>query len=135
MKHKKQLTGTWIRLLGFLVILIIVAGPGYYQFNQVRPLEYITGVYQSTDHLPDLYEFNFTKNQAFFRFNGKIKKVGDYIKAGDHVYLCRFRPEDRLITLVSDGFYYYDEAADRVIRFIKKSPIPQTIPTEHSVGP
>lgn len=106
------------------IILVVLLIFSIYNFNKVKPLEYIKGCYQSTEYLPDLYEFNFTEEEFFIKFNDSIIEKGKYNKYKNNIFICYGEKDIHVISLLNKSFYIYDNNKNRVIEMKKVLSVP-----------
>lgn len=64
----------------------------------------------------------------FIIYGSSMLEEGTFEKYDYSTYICKDKSGNKsLLTLLHDGFFYYDCENDRVIRAIKKSDIPTTV--------
>lgn len=110
------------------IILILSCISIYIDFSQTNPISDIKGMYQSTEYLPDLYEYSFT-NELDGKFSIKINndiEKGRFEKYKDNIYLYYGENETNLISLSKNGFYFYDGKRNRVVEMRKVSDAPNS---------
>lgn len=128
MNDKNKLTS----LKAIIVFLILIYLVAIYQLYQTKPIEHIQGTYQNVNTLP-LYTFTFNSYEGtyFISYNSAVLGEGTFEKHENNTYICYDKiGETFLLTLLHDGFLYYDSKNDIVVKAIKKSDVPTTVITE-----
>ena len=111
-------------LLIILLILMSLSIFSMYKFNSIRPIHNITGFYQEENPSSPFYEFNFWDNRFQAKKDGKKLDEGIFEQYDEITYILSGQSESILITLLNDGFYYYDEINKEPIFLIKKYYVP-----------
>lgn len=114
---------------GIIIIFLLLSYlSATYAWSNTKPLEKITGVYQSTGYPVDLYEYSFNweeEGDYFFKLNGVITEKGNFERYKDNIYICSDKSgNEKIITLLNKGFYLYDEANKKVVEMKRVSKIP-----------
>lgn len=111
-------------LLTILLILMSSSIFSMYKFNSIRPIHNITGFYQEENPSSPLYEFNFWDNRFQAKKDGKKLDEGIFEKYDENTYILISQSESILITLLHDGFYYYDKINKKAVFLFKKHFVP-----------
>lgn len=111
-------------LLIILLILMSLSIFSMYKFNSIRPIHNITGFYQEENPSSPFYEFNFWDNRFQAKKDGKKLDEGIFEQYDEITYILSGQSESILITLLNDGFYYYDEINKEPVFLIKKHYVP-----------
>ncbi|MEW9096965.1 MAG: hypothetical protein AB2417_17960 [Clostridiaceae bacterium] len=122
MKQDNKMILSFSLILNIVLVVLLIFS--IYNFNKVKPLEYIKGFYQSTEYLPDLYEFNFADEEFFIKFNDSIIEKGKYNKYKNNIYICYGEKDIQVISLLNKSFYIYDNNKNRVIEMRKVLDVP-----------
>ncbi|MBU5484091.1 hypothetical protein KQI86_07095 [Clostridium sp. MSJ-11] len=122
MKQDNKMILSFSLILNIILVVLLIFS--IYNFNKAKPLEYIKGFYQSTEYLPDLYEFNFTEEEFFIKFNDIIIEKGKYNKYKNNIFICYGEKDTQVISLLNKSFYIYDNNKSRVIEMKKVSDVP-----------
>lgn len=95
---------------------------------KTEPLKNITGFYQSTGFPDNIYQcsFDFEKEGTYYlKFNDNMLEQGKYEKYKDNIYICHDESgKTTIITLLNNGFYFYDYDNNKVVEMEKLSDIP-----------
>lgn len=95
---------------------------------KTEPLKKITGFYQSTGFPDNVYQSSFHYEEEgtyYLKLNDKTLENGGFEKYKDNIYICYDKfGKKRLITLLNNGFYFFDYDNDRVVEMEKMSDIP-----------
>ncbi|BDR68533.1 hypothetical protein N072000002_p10170 (plasmid) [Clostridium tetani] len=124
MKQNKKIILSFSLILNIILVVLLIFS--IYNLNKEKPLEYIKGFYQSTEYLPDVYEFNFTEKEFFIKFNDSIIEKGKYHKYKNNIYICYGEKSIQVVSLLNKNFYIYDNNNNRVIELKKISNIPSS---------
>lgn len=119
MSEKSKLTIQKIIII-FLILIYLIP---IYQLHQAKPIKYIHGTYQNIDE-PELYTFIFNSEDEtyFISYDLSAIEEGTFKKYNYNTYICYDKyGKTWLLTLLHDGFFYYDCENNRVIKAIKKS--------------
>ncbi|MGF7186382.1 hypothetical protein GGQ84_002484 [Desulfitispora alkaliphila] len=101
-----------------------------YDLNRTS-LQNIKGFYQSTQYLPDVYNYTFKEEEAGkgeytinINYNAEI---GKYERYKDNIYILNRKKGLELIVLLNEGFYIYDNETNRIVKMSKISDTPTYI--------
>ncbi len=111
-------------LLIILLILMSSSIFSMYKFNSIKPIHNITGFYQEENPISPFYEFNFWDNRFQAKKDGKKLDEGIFEQYDENTYILSNQSESILITLLNNGFYYYDEINKEPVFLIKKHYVP-----------
>jgi len=109
-----------------LVLIFLMA---LYQLNQTEPIKYIHGTYQNID-APPLYTFTFNSYEGTYFISYRFAALGEgtFERYENNTYICYDKiGETFLLTLLHDGFLYYDSENEIVVKVVKKSDVPMTV--------
>ncbi len=112
-----------------IILLILIYLIAIYQLHQAEPIKYIHGTYQNIE-VPEIYTFTFNSYEGtyFISYGFSMLEEGTFEKYDYNTYICKDKSGKKsLLTLLHDGFFYYDCENDRVIKAIKKSDVPTTV--------
>lgn len=88
----------------------------------------IMGHYQSTEYLPDLYEYSFFQDGTFdVNLNGEIHRNLIYKRYKDNIFICKYNYKTEMLVIWDNKFYIYDTKKDRVVEMNKVSSVPSVI--------
>ncbi|WMJ77726.1 MULTISPECIES: hypothetical protein [unclassified Sedimentibacter] len=113
-------------IIVFLVLIYLIS---VYQLHKAEPIKHIHGTYQSVD-APEVYTFTFSSYDGTYLINYVYETLeeGTFEKYGYNTYICKDKSGKKsLLTLLHDGFFYYDCKNDRIVKAIKKSDVPTVI--------
>jgi hypothetical protein len=125
MNDKNKLT--LLKAIIFFLILIYIMA--LYQLHQTEPIKYIHGTYQNID-APPLYTFTFNSYEGTYFISYSFAALGEgtFEQYDNNTYICYDKTgETFLLTLLHDGFLYYDSENEIVVKVAKKSDIPVTV--------
>lgn len=115
-----------------IILLLLLYISSTYTWSKTKPLESITGFYQSVGYPVDLYEYSFDwekEGNYFFRLNGVVLEKGKFERYKDNIYVCTDESgNEKIITLLNEGFYFYYEADKKVVEMKRVSEIPSGLP-------
>lgn len=126
-KFKKIFTLSRIVII-FLLLLYLSTT---YTLSKTEPSKSITGVYQSTGYPDNLYEYNFDwedEETYFLKFNNSLLEKGKFERYEENIYICYDETgNEKIITLLNEGFYFYDYNNKKVVEMVKRSEIPSIL--------
>ncbi|WP_312700514.1 hypothetical protein [Sedimentibacter sp.] len=122
-----------LSIQGIIIIFLLLSYlSATYAWSKTKTLESITGFYQSVGYPVDLYEYSFdweTEGDYFFRLNGIVLEKGKFERYKDNIYVCTDESgNEKIITLLNEGFYFYYETDKKVVEMKRVSEIPSALP-------